>query len=148
MCLDDLLAFKIANYYKINKKQLISFLSTINMYRNVCAHDNRIMKYMIYKKSFSIADTSVHKNMHLNVDSKNEYIVGKRDLFALIISFKYLLRDDIFILFFNKLNKLFGDLKNKLSTISIEHIYNEYHLPLYDNITGQKEWKQIATISK
>lgn len=147
-CLEDSLAFDIANYYSINKTELISFLSNINMYRNVCAHDNRIMRYMIFKKEFSISNTKIHSNMNLNTDSKNEYIVGKRDLFALLISFKYLLREEIFTAFFNKINSLFQELKSKLNTIPIEDIYKEYRLPLNDVSTGQKDWKEIATISK
>lgn len=148
VCLEDSLAFDIANYYKVNRKELISFLSTINMYRNVCAHDNRIMKYMIYKKKFSISNTKIHNNMNLNTDLNKEYIVGKRDLFALIISFKYLLRDDVFTSFFNQLKFLFDELKSKLITISIEDIYKEYRLPLNDNDTGQKGWTEIISISK
>lgn len=147
-CLDDKLAFDIANYYLIIKNDLITFLSNLNMYRNVCAHDNRIMKYIIYKKEFSISNTKVHSNMNLNKDAKNEYIVGKRDLFALLISFKYLLRDDAFSSFFNKLKYLFTELESKLSTISIDEIYVQYRLPLNDPTTGQKAWTELINISK
>ncbi len=65
VCLDDSLAFNIANYYKVRKNQLIAFLSTINMYRNVSAHNNRIMRYMIYNRSFSIMNTPIHKEICL-----------------------------------------------------------------------------------
>lgn len=147
-CLEDSLAFDIANYYSINKTELLSFLSYINMYRNVCAHDNRIMKYIIFKNDFSISNTKIHRNMNLNTNSKNEYIVGKRDLFALLISFKYLLREKTFTEFFDKMKSLFQELKIKLNTISIDDIYKEYRLPLSDFNTGQKDWTEIATISK
>lgn len=147
-CLKDTLAFKIANYCSINKTELISFLSNINMYRNVCAHDNRIMGYIIYNKNFSIANTNIHRKMKLNIDCNNEYIVGKRDLFALMIFFKYLLREENFTSFFNKLTDLFYNLSLKLKTISIEGIYKEYKLPLSDIVTKQKNWTEILNISK
>ena len=86
--------------------------------------------------------------MNLNTNSKNEYIVGKRDLFALLISFKYLLREKTFTEFFDKMKSLFQELKIKLNTISIDDIYKEYRLPLSDFDTGQKDWTEIVTISK
>lgn len=147
-CLDDSLSFNIANYYSIKKNDLISFLSNINMYRNVCAHDNRIMKYIIHKNEFGISNTRIHSNMNLNKNAKNEYTVGKRDLFALLISFKYLLRENVFICFFNQLKNLFIELEHKLTTISIEEIYKEYRLPLNDPVTGQKDWTEIVNVSK
>lgn len=55
---------------------------------------------------------------------------------------------EIFTEFFNKINSLFQELKSKLNTIPIEDIYKEYRLPLNDVSTGQKDWKEIATISK
>lgn len=76
--------------------------------------------------------------MKLNIDCNNEYIVGKRDLFALMISFKYLLREENFTSFFNKLTDLFYNLSLKLKTISIEEIYKEYKLPLSNIVTNQK----------
>lgn len=81
--------------------------------------------------------------MKLNIDCNNEYIVGKRDLFALMISFKYLLREENFTSFFNKLTDLFYNLSLKLKTISIEEIYKEYKLPLSNIVTNQKNGQKF-----
>lgn len=145
--LDEKLRYEIANYFNISMSQLITFLSTINMFRNVCAHDNRIMNYQIYNKEFKIMDMPIHKNMNLKKEH-NEYVIGKNDLFSLFISFKYLLSEENFDYFYHKLGILTCELGEQLSTITLKDVYFEYRLPQEDLSIKQKSWKNINLVSK
>ena len=88
--LDDTVRFNIANYYSISQNNLDTMLSCINMFRNVCAHDNRVMKYIIYKKNMNISNMPIHTNLKLKKDTVGNYLFGKKDLFSVFICFKYL----------------------------------------------------------
>ncbi len=146
-CLNSTIKFNVANYYGLSTNELITFLSTINMFRNVCAHDNRVMKYQIRKINYCISDMPIHANLKINKMS-NKYVYGKNDLFSLFIAFRYLLSDVNFSQFYNKIINNFNILSSKLSVISMDDVYSEYKLPLKDISTGQLCWKDIINVIK
>lgn len=80
------------NFDDVNEKQLHQYLTVITKFRNVCAHNERLYSY--HTKD-AIPDTALHAK--LGIPKKGtEYKYGKRDLFALVISFRYLLPNDDF----------------------------------------------------
>ena len=78
----------ITDIYNIEDKKLEVYLSVLSNYRNLCAHedivyDNRTQKY--------IEDTFYHEKLSIpKLDG--EYVYGKKDLFALMIIFKSVLK--------------------------------------------------------
>lgn len=68
------------------------YLTAITKFRNVCAHNERLYTYHINE---DIPNTVLHSK--LNIPKKgNQYIYGKRDLFALVIAFRYLIPNEDF----------------------------------------------------
>ncbi len=80
------------NFDKVNRKQLEQYLSVITKFRNVCAHGERLFSYQTRN---DIPDTDLHVKLGI---SKNgtQYALGKRDLFAVVIAFRYLLSNEDF----------------------------------------------------
>lgn len=90
------------NFYGVNEKQLHQYLTVITKFRNVCAHNERLYSY--HTKD-AIPDTALHSK--LKIPKKGtEYKYGKRDLFALVIAFRYLLPNDDFKKFKKSLTQI------------------------------------------
>lgn len=75
------------NFEKVNEKQLRQYLSVITKFRNVCAHNERLFSYQTQD---DIPNTALHQKLNLPKNG-TQYSCGKRDLFAMVISFRYLL---------------------------------------------------------
>lgn len=84
----------------VHEGMLVQMLDLLSRVRNVCAHNERLYDYK-YNKG-TIDTTDVHKNMNLP-QSKGQYTKGKKDLFAVVIVFKYLLDNEDFIKFIETL---------------------------------------------
>lgn len=148
-CMQTSEQFRIANtYFGIPIQTLISMLSNLNMFRNVCAHDNRLMSFKIKDPNKSLADTPIHSNMCIETDAHGKYKYGKHDLFSIIICFRYLLSDDEFKKFFYEFKNHVNHLKNKLTSISIQNILFEYNLPIQSATSSQLNWDQIINVGK
>lgn len=116
----DLKAKVSKNFDSVNEKQLEQFLSVITKFRNVCAHNERLYSY---RTKDDIPDTAIHKKLNIARKGTN-YIYGKRDLFALVISFRYLLPDNDFVKFvaaFKRILKYYLDSQNSISEDELLH---------------------------
>ena len=65
----DGLRKKVSYYYSLTPSQLTSMLATINMFRNVCAHDSRLFCYRIVDVNKQISDMPIHNYMKINTYS-------------------------------------------------------------------------------
>lgn len=84
---------KIArNFEKVNQKQLEQYLSVMTKFRNVCAHGERLYSYQTRN---DIPNTTLHQKLGIP-QSGTQYSMGKHDLFAMVIAFRYLLPNDDF----------------------------------------------------
>ena len=81
--------------------ELESFLFYLSKIRNFCAHGNRLY---CFKSKTPIPTVPLHSSLCLSVNSDNQYIQGKNDLFAVMIIFKLLLPDLTFKTFLKNLN--------------------------------------------
>lgn len=124
------------NFDKVNEKQLEQYLSVITKFRNVCAHNERLYSY---NTRDDIPDTDTHKK--LGIPQKgSQYTCGKRDLFALVISFRYLLPDEDFKKFKASLSRI---LKHYIdSTTAMTEI------DLYKYMGFPANWKKISSYRK
>lgn len=80
------------NFDGVNEKQLGQYLKVITKFRNVCAHNERLFSYQTKN---DIPDTVLHRKLSIPKRG-TQYLYGKRDLFALVIAFRYLLPSEDF----------------------------------------------------
>lgn len=71
------------HYDNITEKELIQYLRIFTIFRNLCAHNERLFSF---QTRFEIPDTVLHKK--LGIPQKGtQYLYGKHDVFALLIAF-------------------------------------------------------------
>ena len=111
---DDLEARVSKNFAAVNEKQLEQYLSVITKFRNVCAHNERLFSYQVKN---DIPDTVLHKKLGIEKNGA-QYVYGKKDLFAVVIAFRYLLENDDLHKFKKQLSRIlthYFDSSNALS---------------------------------
>ena len=81
-------------------KELQQYLSVLTLFRNCCAHGERLFSKTIKE---AIPDTPLHQKMGIP-KKNNAYIQGKHDLFGVVIALRYLLPPDDFRKFKSALN--------------------------------------------
>lgn len=91
----------------VHEGMMIRMLDLLARVRNVCAHNERLYDYK-YKKG-AIHDTYVHYELKIK-RKKGQYKTGKSDLFAVVITLKYLLDENEFGDFVDELSKLLENL--------------------------------------
>ena len=134
--------FVAQNYYKISFSYLRSFLESLNMFRNVFAHNFRVLFYRIKDIDKQIKDTPIHSL--LNIDKTNNYYYyGKNDLFSIVIVLKYMLCKKDFDSLYCSLISLFDEVKQQTSKINYNQVINSIGF-FEDDET--KTWKNIITI--
>lgn len=144
--LEDSLKRKISRKYNLTVNSLLSALSTLNLFRNICAHNNRLYNYKINNEEMQLSDLDIHLKLNIPKDKNNKYAKGKNDLFAVLISLKYLLSKEDFNNLINELDASVNNLNTSLKVISSKSILDEMGFITSDNFTNQKAWKDIRCI--
>lgn len=116
----------------VNPKQMGQFLSCLTKFRNVCAHGERLFTY---KTVDAIADLPIHAKLQIPMDQE-QYIYGKKDLFAAVIAFRYLLPKKDFFSFKRSLNKTIMNLNKSVTHISEGELLHQMGFP--------PNWKDIT----
>lgn len=112
----------IAKLYGIRDNDLESYLSVMTLFRNVCAHDERLYKFKTKKR---ITNCAFHKDLNL-VGAQGFYKNGTNDILAVLICFKKLLPVDDFDNFYRELICIISKLK--LDTVGKSDVLNEMGL--------------------
>jgi len=89
----------------VNENDLECMLDLLSRVRNVCAHNERLYDYRYYKSA--INDTFIHTNLKLK-NKNGRFVIGKSDLFSVLISLKYLIDD-------KKIHTIIDDINNKIN---------------------------------
>ncbi len=90
------------DFHCIGRNELGKMLIILTKYRNICAHGNRLFNA---RTQDSIPDLLAHKKLRIpKINSR--YQNGKSDLFAAVISLKYLLDAEDFRLFYYELKRI------------------------------------------
>ena len=119
----------------LNEKQLEQILSVVTKFRNVCAHGERLFTYQTRD---TIGDLPMHQK--LNIPKKNQkYKYGKNDLFSVVISLRYILPKDDFIVFKRQLDNLIIKLIN-ITSLTEQEILSAMGFPA--------NWKKITAFKK
>ena len=94
----------VKNMVNVKKNKMIKYLRVLTLYRNVCAHNERLFSYRTY---IDIPDTLIHQKLNISKNG-SKYIYGKNDLFSVVIVFRYLLPKSDFIKFKSDLTRIFN----------------------------------------
>lgn len=124
----------VSKFFHISDQEMTSFLFYISSIRNFCAHGNRLY---CYRTKRTLIDTHLHEALNIPKSNNNEYLYGKRDLYASLIVLKYLLSN-------NKFSRLTSNIdyeykKLKISVFPCEHILETMGFP-------QNWYKEIRLI--
>lgn len=115
----------IADVFNINYQELMSYLTILSNYRNLCAHEDIVYEHRAQKP---IYNTKYHQLLNIPM-MDGEYIYGKEDLFAVIIILKHLLRKDDFTLLLNEISYEIDVLSGKLNVIPIAKVLDRMGFP-------------------
>lgn len=88
-------------FVHVNERELEQYLKVLVLYRNVCAHDERLFSHKVYSE---IPNTSLHRKLGISQNGM-QYVYGKKDLFCIVIAFRYLLPKEDFRVFMGVLSK-------------------------------------------
>ena len=125
----------ISEFYNLDPETLAIYLSLLSNFRNLCAHEDILYDHRTQRK---IPNTRYHYELEISIE-EDEYKYGKNDLFALIIIFKQMLRDEEFRDLINELSYEIDVLDGKVDTVPLNTILNKIGFP--DN------WREIGKIS-
>ncbi|KIR02872.1 hypothetical protein P261_01687 [Lachnospiraceae bacterium TWA4] len=123
-------------FQSVNEKELAQHLKVLTHCRNICAHNERLY---CCKLNASIPDTLLHKKLSIPMQGK-QYVYGKSDLFAVLISLRYLLTKEEFKELKKRLNLLINKVIRNSPNITEEKLLNSMGFP--DN------WKKITLYRK
>lgn len=124
--LNTSLQSQISKHYKsVSEKELSQYLKLLTHFRNICAHNERLFSF---QSRYEIPNTNLHIKMNIP-KSGNQYIYGKHDLFAVVISFRYLLNKEDFIVFKKKLICLIKTFNQKTTFDKTNKLLNAMGFP-------------------
>lgn len=109
----------VAKKWNIAEEDLRQYIKILAMYRNQCAHDERIYNYRTEK--IAISDNIYHAKLNIPL-LNGRYVYGKSDLFALVLIFKILLPESEFTNFFNKVSGQMHSLSKKMDTKRFDEV--------------------------
>lgn len=93
------------NYSHLSRtSQLSTVISVLVLFRNTCAHNDRLYNYRSNK--VELPPLRLHKELGLIRLPSGNFKQGKQDLFAVIIALRYLLENTNFTSFFAKLTEI------------------------------------------
>ena len=116
---------EIAKNFNVSAEDLSIYLPLLSNYRNLCAHEDILYEN---KTQRMINDTVYHKMLGIDqVDS--EYVLGKNDIFSLIIILKRILREEDFKNMMSELENKINTLAYNLKTIDISIIRDIFGFP-------------------
>lgn len=121
----------------VHEGMLVQMLDLLARVRNVCAHNERLYDYKY--RNGTIDDTDVHANLSIQ-QRKGHYVKGKNDLFAVVIVLKYLLSEEDFNDFLEKVNRIVKSLLEKNKRIERTQLLKYMGFP--------ENWMDIKTCSK
>lgn len=123
-------------YPNVSEKELAQYLSALTLFRNTCAHKERLFSFHLRKRYFP--DTKLHHKMKIPKKG-NQYILGKNDYFGLVIAFRYLLSKYDFLSFKSNLTRTIDTYCKKNYRITKEVLLSQMGMPSnWKNITRYK----------
>lgn len=113
------------NIEYVKKNEMINYLKVLTLFRNVCAHSERLFSYRTH---IDIPDTMIHKKLCIPKNG-TKYSKGKNDLFIVVIAFLYLLPKLDFTMFKRELFLLLSEYEKGNSPLSTTILYGDMGFP-------------------
>lgn len=123
----------ISRTFGIMDNELENDLMYLSSIRNFCAHGNRLY---CYRTKNPLINTPFHKELNIQKNSKNEYVLGKRDLFAALIALRRLLSHNDYKRMSDDIYRAINILDKKLSVLTMNDVLNEMGFP--------SNWKELG----
>lgn len=121
----------------INEGQLQKILQVLTDFRNVCAHNERLLSYRCAQHE--IPNLLLHEKLNIPMRG-TQYLYGKRDLFAVVLVFRYLLPSEEFLQYKRGIGRLIDQVVEKNKQIS--------EAELLDRMGFPPNWKNITRYHK
>ncbi len=115
----------IANLYNLDIDTLSNYLTILSNYRNLCAHEDILFSN---KTQRQINDNNYHRLLNIPI-MDDEYIYGKKDVFALIIILKQMLSFDEFSNLIEEIKHNLDNLELNLHSIKIDKVLDGMGFP-------------------
>ncbi|MBR1816632.1 MAG: Abi family protein [Lachnospiraceae bacterium] len=125
----------ISKTFKIMDSELETLLKYLTSIRNCCAHNNRLY---CFRSHDVMIDTKYHTA--LNIQKTDEFIYGKRDLFAAVIALKVLLPPSEFKRFIDDIKDAIKTITSELKVLTIDEILSNMGFPA--------NWTSIRSMKK
>jgi len=116
----------VSKHFKMLDNELENSLLYISTVRNFCAHGNRLY---CFRTKNPLMNTDYHAILGIPKNEKDEYIQGKRDLFACMIALKRLLSNNDFKRLSKEIFRSIRTLDKKLHLLNKTDILNEMGFP-------------------
>ena len=113
------------SFDKITPGELRQYLRFLGLFRNVCAHHER---FFAYRARRDIPDTLIHDKLGIP-RTGNTYIKGKRDVFAVVIAFKYLFPSPHFLKFRKSLKSAIDAYLMRTQAVTESQLYDAMGFP-------------------
>jgi abortive infection bacteriophage resistance protein len=120
------------NFIHVNERELEQYMKVLVLYRNVCAHNERLFSHKVFSE---IPNTVLHQKLSIP-QIGTQYILGKKDLFAVVIAFRYLLPKEDFLSFKRELVRQIEAYQKKSQRISEKQLLHAMGFP--------ENWKTIT----
>jgi len=117
----------IGKHFSLKPQDMKTYLKNLSLARNWCAHDERFFDKRVKSQ---ITSNAIHAKLSIKVSDRGHYILGKDDIFSLVIIFKQLLPKKEFNKLVSSLNRQFNILSGNLHTIKIDAVKDKLGFPL------------------
>lgn len=121
----------------ITESQLRQLLEVLTDFRNTCAHNERLFTHRCARHD--IPDLPLHRKLAIPKNGR-EYLYGKRDYFAVVLAFRYLLPHAEFLAFKSQLAKLLDKAIQQNRKIPMPELLEVMGMP--------PNWKKITAYKK
>lgn len=101
-------------------------MKVLTLFRNVCAHNERLYSY---RTQIDFPDTKLHEKLGI-LKKGTQYVYGKRDLFGVVIAFRYLLPKESFLDFKRSLIRLLHTYHKQSSQLAEKELLAAMGFPL------------------
>jgi abortive infection bacteriophage resistance protein len=129
--------YKISQQFEhVTERQLHQFMRVLTSCRNVCAHGERLYSFSINE---TISDTALHKKLAIP-QINGQYMLGKHDLFSVVIALRYLLDASDFKCFKAELRKFIKNVLKNCPHLTEQQLYAQMGFP--------RNWEKITLYKK
>lgn len=116
----------VSKNFNLLEETLGKYIYLITLFRNICAHEERCYSEKVRAQ---IADSSHHVRLNLLKNTTGNYLQGKNDIFALLITMRELLSKKDYTILIRKLDEIVIELNSELKTISISDVLDKMGFP-------------------